>query len=65
MSKKYERDGIVIKVFKNCITVKHPQYKAKRYKKEKDTEQQINNLFYLWGDLERFKTPTTGRWAYI
>ena len=65
MSKKYERDGIVIKVFKNCITVKHPKYKAKRYKKEKDIEQQINNLFYFWDDLERFNTPTTGRWAFL
>ena len=62
---KDKLNGVVIKVFNKCITAKHPQYPAKRYKKEDDVKQQINNLLYYWGDLERFNIPTTGRWGYL
>lgn len=62
---KDKLNGVVIKVFDKCVTAKHPQYSAKRYKKEKDIKQQINSLFCYWGDLERFNIPTTGRWGYL
>ena len=65
LKKKYERDGIIIKVFDKYLSVKHPEYKAKKYKIEKDLEQQLNNLFYYWGELERFNIPTLGRWGYL
>jgi len=57
--------GVVIKKYKKHIIVKHPKYKAKKYKKEKNVKQQINNLAYLWTDLERFNIPTTGRWGFL
>ena len=59
--KKYERDGIIIKVFDKYLSVKHPEYKAKKYKREKDLEQQLNNLLYYWGELERFNKTTKSR----
>ena len=62
---KDQLTGVVIKEDKKCLIVKHPKYKAKRYKKEKDIKQQINNLACLWTDLERFTIPTTGRWGFI
>ena len=65
LKKKYERDGIVIKVYDKYLSVKHPKYKSKRYKREKHLEQQLNNLFYYWGDLERFNIPTIGRWGFL
>ncbi len=62
---KDKLSGVVIKVFSKCVTVKHPKYLAKRYKKEDDVNQQINNLRAYWGDLERFNIPTTGRWGWL
>ena len=64
---KDQLTGVVIKEYKKFLVVKHPRYKAKRYKKacKKDIKQQINNLAYLWTDLERFTIPTIGRWGFI